>query len=62
MCLIGHDQEVFKHEQSSCILGLIRELVDFSKLTLQQINSVGEEKWLPQGMNIYEKLQSNSSI
>lgn len=62
MCLIGQDQEVFKHEQSSCILRLIRELVDFSKLTLQQINSVGEEKWLPQGMNIYEKLQSNSSL
>ena len=47
-CLIGKD-EIFKPQQSKAVIDLIRELVDFSKCTLKEIDTLGEESWLPKG-------------
>lgn len=47
VCLVGKDEDIFKQEQSVILTRLFRELVDFSKCSLQQIDAVGEESWLP---------------
>ena len=49
VCLVGKDEDIFKQEQSVILTRLFRELVDFSKCSLQQIDAVGEESWLPKG-------------
>ena len=53
MSLIGEDKEIFKSNESSCILDLFKLLVDFSKLTLQEISIIAETNWLPKGKLLF---------
>ena len=50
ICLIGKEQEVFKPKESQAVIDLFRELVDFSKCSLKEIDILGEEGWFPKGM------------
>ena len=53
LCLIGEAKEIFKNDESSCILDLFKLLVDFSKLTLQEISIIAETNWLPKGKLLF---------
>ena len=53
LCLIGEDKEIFKNDESRCILDLFKFLVDFSQLTLQEITIIAETNWLPKGKLLF---------
>ena len=49
--LIGHvKKNIFDKDQSRIVLQLVREIVNFSKMSLQTINKIIDENWLPKGM------------
>ena len=58
-CLVANHKDMFRKADHNCILTLFEDIVDFSKLSLQEVLQIEEMNWFPKGvlkvLNFYIK-------